>query len=305
MTTNAAEPTIGVIGLGIMGGAFAGHFAAAGVSTYGYDVIAERVRELEPSGMKPGSSPGAIAAQADIVITSLPSVKAFEAALFAKDGLIAGAHDGLVVVETSTFPLEAKESARARLLEKGIAMLDAPVSGTGPQAQAKDILVLASGERAQFERVRVSLSHFARLVRYVGEFGAGSKIKYVANLLITIHTLATAEALVLGQKAGIDPAALVEILTDSAATSRMLEVRGPAMAANTYTKPMIKVEVFQKDLDIITAFAREVRCPVPLFSASIPLYTAAAGQGMGGYDIAAVVSVLRHMAGQSESAADV
>jgi len=299
MTTANAHPKVGLIGLGIMGGAFAGHLASAGVSTIGYDIVADRMQELGARGVKPSSSPAGVVELADVVITSLPSVKAFEAALFGDRGLISKARQGLLVVETSTFPLEAKESARARLADKGIGMLDAPVSGTGPQAQLKDILVIASGARADFDRVQPMLSHFARSVRYVGEFGAGSKVKYVANLLITIHTLAAAEALVLGEKAGIDRKALLEVLMDSAATSRMLQVRGPAMIADTYTTPMIKLETFQKDLDIIGAFARECRCPAPLFNASIPLYTAAGAQGMGGYDIGAVVSVLRQMAGQA------
>lgn len=299
MSTSAAQPTVGVVGLGIMGGVFAGHLAAAGVRTLGYDIVTDRMRELEKRGGHPVPSARVLAAEADIVITSLPSVKAFEEALFGKDGLADGAHSGLVVVETSTFPLDAKERARARLREKGIAMMDAPVSGTGSQAQAKDILILASGDRSDFDSVQGILAHLARSVRYVGEFGTGSKVKYVANLLIAIHTLAAAEALVLGEKAGIDPAMLLDILTDSAARSRMLEVRGPSMVANTYATAMMKVDVFQKDLDIIAAFARQAQCPLPLFDASIPIFTAAGAQGMSGYDIGAVVAVLRRMAGRS------
>jgi 3-hydroxyisobutyrate dehydrogenase-like beta-hydroxyacid dehydrogenase len=297
MGTSEPELKVGVIGLGIMGGAFAGHLAAAGVPTLGFDVLEDKLEELAAQGGQSRSSARAVAAEADTVITSLPSVKALEAALFGKDGLIAGAHPGLVVAETSTLPLDIKEKARASLADAGIGMLDAPVSGTGPQARAKDILVLASGERADFERVRGALAHFARSVRYVGEFGAGSKVKYVANLLVAVHTLAAAEAMVLGEKAGLDRALLLDVLTDGAGTSRMLEVRGPSMVVDSYAAPMIKVDTFQKDLDIIAAFARHMGCPVPLFDASLPIFTSAGAQGMGGYDTAAVVAVLRRMAG--------
>ena len=296
---NAKAQKVGVIGLGIMGGTFAGHLAAAGVRTLGYDPVAANREALQAQGGGGGESARAVAAGADVLISSLPSVKALDEALFGAEGVASAGRRGLLVVETSTLPLDAKERARSRLAGAGIGMLDAPISGTGPQAVAKDITILASGEREDYERVRGVLSHLARSVRYVGEFGAGSKVKYIANLLVAVHVLATAEAIVLGEKAGLDPAVLVEILGDSAATSRMLEVRGPSMAAGTYTTPMMKVDVFQKDLEIIGAFAREAQSPAPLFSASVPFFTAAAAQGMGGYDTGAVVAVLRKMAGMA------
>jgi 3-hydroxyisobutyrate dehydrogenase-like beta-hydroxyacid dehydrogenase len=205
-----------------------------------------------------------------------------------------------LVIETSTLSIEDKERARNRLASAGIGMLDAPISGTGPQAQAKDITIFASGDRAEFERASTLLSHFARSVRYVGPFGSGSKMKYIANLLVAIHIVGAAEAIVLGEKAGLDPSTLVEVLAASAATSRMLEVRGPSMATGAYATPMMKVDVFQKDLDIIANFAKQAKCPVPLFSASVPFYTAVAAQGMGLQDTAAVVSVLRSLAGMEE-----
>jgi L-threonate 2-dehydrogenase len=300
MSTNdesAPSTRSGVIGLGIMGGAFARHLAAAGVRTSGYDLLAAKADAFKAHGGHACSSARAVAAQADIVITSLPHSAALEDALFGDQGLVAAGRTGLLVIETSTLSLEDKERVRARLASVGIGMLDAPISGTGPQAQAKDIAIFASGDRAEFERSRNMLSHFARSVRYVGSFGAGSKMKFIANLLVAIHIVGAAEAIVLGEKAGLDPSILVEVLADSAATSRMLEVRGPSMAAGTYATPMMKVDVFQKDLEIIANFAKQSKCPVPLFSASVPLFTAVAAQGMGGQDTAAVVSVLRFLAG--------
>jgi putative dehydrogenase len=287
----------GVIGLGIMGGAFARHLAAAGVRTSGYDLISAHVDALTAQGGHGCWSASAVAAEADIVITSLPHSAALESALFGEQGLVAAGRSGLLVVETSTLSLEDKKRAQGRLASAGIGMLDAPISGTGPQAAAKDIAIFASGDRGEFERARDILSQLARSVRYVGPFGTGSKLKFIANLLVAIHIVGAAEAIVLGEKAGLDPSMLVEVLADSAATSRMLEVRGPSMAAGAYATPMMKVEVFQKDLEIITSFARQSKCPVPLFSASVPFFTAVAEQGMGLEDTAAVVSVLRSLAG--------
>jgi len=300
MSTNdvtVQSARVGVIGLGIMGGAFAKHLVAAGVRTSGYDLISANLDAFTALGGHVCSSARAVAEASDIVITSLPHSAALDNALFGAEGLVEGGRLGLLVAETSTLPLEDKERARARLTPVGIAMLDAPISGTGPQAQTKDLTIFASGDGPDFERARNILSHFARSIRYVGPFGSGSKMKYIANLLVAIHIVGAAEAIVLGEKAGLDPAMLVEVLADSAATSRMLEVRGPSMAAGAYATPMMKVDVFQKDLEIIADFAKRSKCPVPLFSSTVTYFSAVAAQGMGLQDTAAVVSVLRFLAG--------
>lgn len=291
------EVVAGVLGLGIMGGEFAGHIAAAGIRTLGYDLLPEKKSALKAHGGEAADSPQAVAAQADIILTSLPSVKALEDSLFGEQGVVFAKRPGILVVETSTLPLEAKENARMRLAKAGIAMMDAPVSGTGSQAAAKDITVIASGDRADYDRAEKLLTNIARAVHYVGEFGAGSKMKYVANLLVAIHTLAAAEAIALAEKAGLDPNLMVQLLARSGGGSTMLQVRGDIMAAGKYQTPLMKVGVFQKDLDIIASFAREAGCAVPLFSATVPYFTAAQSQGMAGYDIGAVVAILREMAG--------
>jgi len=293
----SANDTVGVVGLGIMGGAFAGHLAGAGVRTLGYDLLPANMLALNAQGGESRPSARAVAAEAGVIITSLPNSAALEDVLFGTEGIVAAGRPGILVVETSTLPLDARESARSRLAAVGIAMLDAPVSGTGGQARTKDITVFASGEPADYERALGVLSHFARSVRYLGVFGTGSKVKYIANLLVAVHILAAAEAITLGEKAGLDRAALVDILSDSAATSRMLEVRGPNMVSGAYTAPMVTVDVFQKDLAIIADFARQYGAPVPLFSASIPFFAELAALGMGGYDTAAVIAVVRRMAG--------
>ncbi len=295
---NGTNATVaGVLGLGIMGGEFAGHIAAAGVRTIGFDTLPEKRAALKVRGGEAADSPQAVAEQADIILTSLPSVKALEDSLFGELGVVFAKRTGILVIETSTFPLEAKENARARLQAAGIAMMDAPVSGTGSQAASKDITVLASGDRPDYDQAAGLLRHIARAVHYVGAFGAGSKMKYVANLLVTIHTLAAAEAIALAEKAGLDPQLMVELLATSGGGSTMLQVRGASMAAGTYQTPLMKMDVFQKDLDIIASFARRAGCAVPLFSASVPYFTSAQAQGMAGYDIGAVVAILREMAG--------
>ena len=213
------------------------------------------------------------------------------------DGVANGVSAGSVILDMGTFPLELKHSVQERFLGHGASVLDTPVSGTGSQAATRDLVVFASGDRAAFEKARAALDAVAREVRYVGEFGNGSKLKYIANLLVTIHNLSTAEAMVLAEKAGIDGTVLLEMLGDSAASSRMMQVRGPMMAAHRYEPATMRLEVYQKDLDIIDAFAKSLDCPTPLFSASLPFYAGAIAEGRGKQDTAAIVTVLRESAG--------
>ncbi|GAC1660063.1 MAG: NAD(P)-dependent oxidoreductase [Candidatus Elarobacter sp.] len=288
---------VGIVGLGIMGSAYAGHLIDAGFPTSGFDPAPDALRRFVERGGSGGADPRAVARNADVVITALPSVAAVESAFFGDDGLAAGAHAGLVVIEASTLPLAAKEHCREGMAARGVAVLDAPVSGTGSQARVKDLAIYVSGERAAYDRVSAVLGSIARVVRYVGDFGAGSKLKYIANLLVTIHNLSTAEAVVLAQKAGIDPAMMIEVVGEGAGASLMLAVRGPMMAAGAYDDPTMKLDVYQKDIEIIAAFAREVGAPTPLFSQSAVFYTAALAQGRGKQDTAAIASVLKAMAG--------
>jgi L-threonate 2-dehydrogenase len=290
-------PRVGVLGLGIMGSAYSGHLLEAGCETIGFDVAQDALRQFTARRGRAAATPEALAREADVVISALPSIAAFEAAYFGADGLAAGARPGLTVVEASTLPLRTKESGRARLAERGIAMLDAPVSGTGSQAQVKDIVVYASGERDAYERALPALEHIARSVRYVGAFGNGSKLKYIANLLVTIHNLSTAEAVVLAQKAGLDAQLMLDVVGDGAGGSRMLQVRGPMMVAGTYDEAAMKLDIYQKDIDIIDAFAKEVGAPTPLFTQSTLFYTAALAQGRAKQDTAAIASILKTMAG--------
>lgn len=288
---------VGLVGLGIMGSAYAGHLIDAGFAACGFDVDADAMRRFEAAGGTCAADPRAVAQDADVVITALPSVAAVKSAFFGDDGLAAGAHAGLIVIEASTLPLALKERCRDGMAARGAVVLDAPVSGTGSQARVRDLSVYASGERAAYDAVTAVLESIARVVRYVGEFGTGSKLKYIANLLVTIHNLSTAEAVVLAQKAGIDPAMMIEIVGEGAGASRMLTVRGPMMAAGRYDDAGMKLEVYQKDIEIIAAFAREAGAPTPLFSASTAFYTAALAEGRGKQDTAAIASVLKAMAG--------
>jgi L-threonate 2-dehydrogenase len=178
-----------------------------------------------------------------------------------------------------------------------VTLLDCPLSGTGAQARTKDLAVYASGPRAACRRAVPVFEGLARAHYYVGAFGAGSKMKFVANLLVAIHNVSAAEAMVLAMKAGLDPALAYRVVGDGAGSSRMFQVRGPMMVAGDYSEAAMKVDVWQKDMTIIADFARELGCPTPLFQASAPFYTAALAAGRGKEDTAAVCAVLGELAG--------
>jgi 3-hydroxyisobutyrate dehydrogenase-like beta-hydroxyacid dehydrogenase len=289
----AAREPVGVIGLGIMGSAMAANVARAGLPVLGYDVLAARRSAMGRAGVHAKRSAREVAKGASIVITSLPSAQA----LHDVAAEIASARKrGQIVIETSTLPIADKEAARAALARPGVTLLDCPLSGTGAQAKVKDLVVLASGARPAYARVVPVLEGFARSHYFLGAFGAGSKMKFVANLLVAIHNVSTAEAMVLGMKAGLDPATMVKVLSDGAGSSRMLQVRGPMMVEGDYSAAAMKVGVWQKDMKIIGEFARELDCPTPLFAATTPIYNAAMALGFADSDTASVCAVLEKWA---------
>lgn len=292
-----SKGTVGQVGLGIMGGAFARHLLEAGFNVVGYDVAPAARRALTRLGGRAAESGAEVASGARIIITSLPSPGAMEEAYFGRNGIAAGARPGTIVIEASTMTLELKESLRRRLARRKVVLLDCPISGTGAQAAAKDIAIYASGNRGAFNRCRKVFDGFARSTYYCGEFGVGSKLKFVANLLVTIHNLSTAEAMVVGEKAGIDLGLLFRVIADGAGSSRMFQVRGQMMVRGHYLPPHMKSKIYQKDIDIIRSFVRRLKCPTPLFDGSIPYYTAALRQGWALHDTAAIHAVLRKRAG--------
>ncbi|MEX3010905.1 NAD(P)-dependent oxidoreductase [Hoeflea sp. TYP-13] len=288
----------GVIGLGIMGSAMAANLMKAGLCVVGYDPDEKAMRGLEEAGGTVAASACDTAATAPVVITSLPATAALRSVT--KD-ICAKRPAGCVVIECSTLSIKDKEAARDTLAQSGIEMLDCPVSGTGAQAVTGDLVVLASGDANAVKRCRPVFDAIARETRYLGAFGNGMKMKFIANLLVSIHNTAAAEALVLAQKAGLDLQQTLEVISAGAGSSRMFEVRGPMMVEDRYTPPTMKNDVWRKDLDLISEFATGLDCPVPLFSVTDMLYAEAEALGFGKEDTAAVKRVIDRIAGIGES----
>ena len=288
-----ANRTVGVVGLGIMGSAMAANLARGGFTVFGYDIVAKRRTQLARAGGRAATSVDVVAESAAIVITSLPSAAALVDVARQLGG---AARPKTIVIETSTLPLAVKEEARAILAERGAVLLDCPLGGTGSQARVKDLVVYGSGDRAAYHRVVPVFQGFARAHYYLGPFGDGSKMKFAGNLLVAIHNVAAAEALVLAMKSGLDPALALTVLGDGSGSSRMLQVRGPLMVKGDYASDvMMKLEVWQKDMAIIGEFAKAIGCPTPLFAATVPYYVAATAVNPT-EDTGAVCAVLERLA---------
>ena len=291
-TTPTAFERVGVLGLGIMGSAMAGNLIKAGFQVHGFDPSAQARQRFKAVGGRPAKDAADLAGAVQVIITSLPNA----AALMDTAALLAGAgHKGLLVIETSTLDNRDKEAARALLAAKGVVLLDCPLSGTGAQAARKDLTVYASGPAADIRRLAPVFEGFSKAHFDLGAFGNGMKMKLMANLLVAIHNVSTAEALLLGQRWGISPSTAVKVLSDGAGGSRMLQVRGPMMENEGWKEATMKVAVWQKDMKLIAEALVQTQVPAPLFSATIPIYNAAMGMGHEGNDTAAVFDVLERM----------
>lgn len=289
---------VGVIGLGIMGGAMSRNLIANGISVVGYDPSESAGSKFREMGGELQDSIADVVAKSSTILLTLPTV---EALLSASQAIADVQLDGKIVIELGVMPLSAKIQARTILEQSGCTLLDCPVSGTGSQAQTGDLVVFASGPQSAYEQVKTIFGYFSRKSVYLGEFGNGSKMKFIANHLVAVHNAAAAEAFTLADKAGIDRRLLYDALGDSAATSRMFQIRGPLMVANDYSQPTARISMFMKDLDIISDFAAKLSCPTPLFGVTTQLYFAAQNLGLGDMDTAAVCKVLEVNAGVPRS----
>lgn len=285
---------VGIVGLGIMGGAFAKNLAADGWQVAGFDIDPAQCRKAVRTGVEIAANGSALAQSVPVIITSLAEPQALHDTVRAVT-MTSGPRR--VIVETSTFSLEDKQQAERALRAAGHIMLDCPISGTGAQAQTRDIVIYASGERAAIRRLAPLFAGFSRAAHDLGAFGNGSRMKYVANLLVAIHNVSTAEAMILGIKAGLDPEQILRVISSGVGNSRIFELRGPMIARNRYDPATMKLSVWQKDMALIGAFAKGVGSPTPLFDLTGPLYDRAVAGGHGGQDTAAVATVLEQMAG--------
>ena len=289
------RPNVGFLGLGIMGTAMSRNLLGAGFEVSGFDPSDAASKRLEESGGRSCASAAEVALDADVIITSLPSARALNEAAEAIAGAARRGRKGLVVVETSTLDIDDKIAARDALEAVGVVLLDCPLSGTGAQAMTKDLSVYSSGPEQTVQRLQPVFDGFSKANYYLGAFGNGMRMKLMANLLVAIHNVSTAEVLLFGKRMGIAPELAVKVLSDGAGGSRMFQVRGPVMASRTWDEATMKVGVWQKDMKLIHDALAATHTPAPLFAATEPIYNAAIAAGHADHDTAAVFDVLARM----------
>lgn len=287
---------VGIIGVGVMGGAMADNLADAGHDLTLFDVEPDRTAPFAERAAVAGSA-AEVAAAAEVVLLSLPSVGALEAvtAEVASAGVA-----GTVFVEMGTLPLAAKESARRAIEAAGATLLDVPLSGTGLQAADATLVVFASGDQGAFERAKPVFDVIGRSTHYLGEFGNGSKMKYIANLLVAVHNLVTAEAHALGIAAGLDPRVVQDVMSDGVGASKIWDIRGPMMVDDDYPAAA-RLSIILKDARIIKEFADAHGAPTPLLDATIPLYEQGEEMGLGDDDAAVLCRALERIGGLTRS----
>jgi len=273
-----------------MGGAIARNLVDRGWRVIGFDIDAAKRAELAAAKVIVADSVGLAARDAPVIMTSLPTPAAVESVARAI------AHSGetrRIVIELSTLALADKLRFETILEQAGHVPLDCPLSGTGAQAKMRDLIVYASGDSDAIARCAGLFADFAKQSADLGVFGNGSRMKFVANHLVAIHNVATAEAMVLAERAGLDPKLVVDMVGPGAGGSRMFQMRAPMMVERVYEPATMKVSTWKKDMAIIAEFADDVGCETPLFTLTQPVYAEAVAMGLGDQDTAAVFEVLK------------
>ena len=288
---------IGFIGLGIMGKPMAKNLLKAGHDLVVHDILAAPVAELVKAGAKAGLSPKDVAVKSDMVITMLPNSPEVKEVVLGKDGVIEGSRPGTMVVDMSSIaPLAAKEVAAA-LAEKGVEMLDAPVSGGEPKAIDGTLAIMAGGKAEIFEKVKPVLLKMGTSAVLCGEIGSGNVTKLANQIIVALNIAAMSEALVLAAKAGVDPGRVFAAIRGGLAGSTVLEAKAPMVCKGNY-KPGFRMELHIKDLQNALDTAHAIGVPVPLTGTVMEIMQALRVEGKEKNDHCGVIQFYEKLSGQ-------
>ena len=296
METGEPLTTIGFVGLGAMGGRVAGRLLASGHQVYGTNRTAAKAQPLLEQGLVWRRTPREIAEAADVVFSMVTDDAALEAVVSGPDGILAGVTPGTVYVDMSTVSPDASREVADRVRARGGQMLDAPVSGSVPQAEAGSLTIMVGGDVAAYARVEPILRDLGTPTR-IGENGQGLLVKLAINISLGVQMLAFSEGLLLAERGGVDREIAVEEMTASAIGSPMLKARAP-LALDLPDEAWFDVLLMQKDLVLALDTARRLQVPLPSTAVAEELLTTAHARGYGHRDIAALFSVLGELAGQ-------
>jgi len=284
------DKTVGIIGLGIMGGAIARNLVDRGWHVIGFDIDPARRTEFTQKNLTIVGDVAELTREAPVIMTSLPDPAAVEEVAHA---IASSGQPPRIVIELSTLSLTDKLRFKAILEKAGHIALDCPLSGTGAQAKLRDLVVYASGDSEAVAGCMDLFSDFAKQSGDLGTYGNGSRMKFIANHLVAINNVATAEAMLLAERSGLDPKMVVDMVGPGAGGSRMFQMRAPMMVEGVYEPATMKVSTWKKDMAIIAEFADDVGCATPLFTQTQPVYAEALAMGLGDQDTASVFEVLK------------
>ncbi len=286
--------SVGWIGLGAMGGPMAACAARAGHEVLGFDIDPSRAAALAGDGVKAAATAADAAAAADVLALMVATPEQVESALYGEAGCAASLRRGASVVVMATVGPVAVRDWAGRLAGAGVDLVDAPVSGGVARAASGDLLIMVGGPERSVERVRALLDALARTAAVVGpEVGDGQKVKLVNQLLCGVHIAAAAEALALAEALGLDARACWEVVRGGAAASFMLDDRGARMVDGDFEDPKSALDIFVKDMGLVTDAARQADYPAPLAAAAEQLFAAGRRAGLGRLDDSSVIEVLR------------
>lgn len=285
---------LAIVGMGLMGSTFARHLQAQGHTVTGYDPDPARMDEHAAAGGRTAPSPGEAAAAGDLVLLSLPNSTVM---LEVIEDIAANGRPGSLVFDTTTGEPERARQAAARLGEAGIGFSDCTVSGNAAQTAEKDIIFMVGGSDEALARLRPVLEPMSRTVHHVGPVGAGATAKIVVNHILSINRVAVAEGLTVAEKAGLDLAAMLGVLRDSAAYSKAMDIWGDRMVAADHYPPASRVRQSHKDSRLINAFAEALGAPHALTEVVRALLVEAEETGLSDADNSSVMEVMRRRAG--------
>lgn len=289
---------VGFIGLGIMGRPMARNLLKAGYSLIVHSRSRGPVDELVKTGAKAAGSPREVAGQSDVLITMLPNSPDVEQVALGPDGIIEGARRGLVFIDMSTISPIVSQKIGSALEPKGVAMLDAPVSGGEKGAVEGTLSIMVGGDRGAFEAVRPVLQAMGKTITLLGPLGFGGFTKLANQIIVAGNLTALAEALTLGRKAGLDRELLLTALAGGLAGSRCLDQKRPNYLAGSY-EPGFKIDLHYKDLGLIMESARALGVPLPATAVVQELFNAMRVKGRGGMDHSGIITLLEDLAGAS------
>ncbi len=287
--------TVGFIGLGIMGRPMAKNLRKAGYSLVVHNRSQGGVQELVALGAKAAAAPREVAAQARIIITMLPNSPDVELVALGPNGLIEGARPGSLLADMSTISPIVSQKVAAALKPKGMAMLDAPVSGGEKGAIEAALSIMVGGEQADFDRALPLFQAMGKTITRIGPIGSGGFVKLANQIIVAINLTAIAEALTLGSKAGIDLELMITALAGGLAGSRCLDQKKPNYLAHTYN-PGFKIDLHYKDLGLIMEAGRALNVPLPITALVQELFTALRVKGRGGLDHSGVITLFEDLA---------